>query len=130
MSAAPYQPKSEALRMLYWREEILQVMFWIKGEGFGERVGLEQLSRFLGLDSDIGLRYVDRLVLDGYLHSIDGQLVLSEKGHAEGMRIFADEFADVTKPSHGECGLDCWCRSSASEAAACNAEYPRTSLHT
>ncbi len=120
--SAPYQPKSEALRALYWREEILQVMFWIKGEGFGDVVDADMLGRFLGLGADEGLAHVGRLIADGYLERAGGGFRLSAKGEQDGKRIFADEFADLTKPSHGECGVDCWCRSSDEEAEACAAE--------
>ena len=118
----PYQPKSEALKALYWREEILQVMFWIQGEGFGDAVDLETLGRFLGLDADEGLAHVDRLVVDGYLSLTEGLYSLTDAGTALGKRVFADEFAELTKPSHGECGPDCWCHSSVEEAQACAAE--------
>ena len=43
------EPKSETLRALYWRDEILQVMFWLRGEGFGEQVDPHLLERFLGV---------------------------------------------------------------------------------
>jgi hypothetical protein len=33
MLEMPQPPKSPALRMLYWRSEILQLMYWLKGEG-------------------------------------------------------------------------------------------------
>src|SRR4028118_865934 len=61
-----HPPKSEALRALYWRSEILQVMFWLKGEGFGDQVDARPLERFLGVDSHIGVQYLDRLRQEGY----------------------------------------------------------------
>lgn len=118
----PYQPKSEALRALYWKEEILQVMFWIRGEGFGEEIDLATLERFLGLEAAEGITYVDRLVAEGYLSHERGRYALTDVGEDFGKRIFADEFADLTKPSHGECGPDCWCHSSVEEAQTCAAE--------
>ncbi|NND03903.1 MAG: hypothetical protein HKN91_14070 [Acidimicrobiia bacterium] len=118
----PYQPKTDALRALYWREEILQVMFWIQGEGFGDAVDLPTLGRFLGIEAAEGLRYVDRLVQDGYLERNGELFGLTDKGRADGARVFADEFAELTKPSHGDCGPDCWCHSSDDEADACAAE--------
>lgn len=123
----PYQPKSEALKALYWREEILQVMFWIRGEGFGEDIDALTLERFLGLEPTEALAHLDRLVGEGYLSRADGRYSLTSEGEELGKRVFADEFADLTKPSHGECGPDCWCHSSVEEAATCASE--RTAAH-
>lgn len=116
------QPKSEALRALYWRDEILQVMFWLRGEGFGDVIDPKLLERFLGVDANIGMRYLDRLVEDGYLVEQGDRYLLSEKGLEEGKQVFAEEFSDLTKPAHGECGPDCWCHQSPEEADACSAE--------
>lgn len=117
------EPRSEALRTLFWREEILQVMYWVEGEGFGEEMRPEDLERFLGLRSDLAAGYLNRLVADGYLRVTgDGSYALTEKGRSDGARAFADEFAELTKPGHGECGPECWCHSSVEEAEACAAE--------
>jgi len=117
-----HPPKSEALRDLYWRSEILQVMYWLKGEGLGEVVDATVLERFLGVDAAVGVTYLDRLVLDGYLEAASGGYSMSEVGLAEGKTEFALSFADLTRPSHGECSADCWCQNSLEEAAACAAE--------
>lgn len=115
-----HEPKSDALRALYWRDEILQLMFWIQGEGFGDRIDPSLLERFLGVDARVGLSYLDRLVAEGLLcWDAEGRYMLTEDGHRHGARVFADEFADLTQPGHGECGADCWCHASSEEAEAC-----------
>ncbi len=117
------QPKSETLRKLYWREEILQVMFWIKGEGFGEEIDATTLERFLGVEAAVLVSYLEQLAADGYLQKTSGGgFRLSDIGHEQGGRIFSDEFADLTRPGHGECGPDCWCHTSVEEALACAEE--------
>ena len=116
------QPKSEALRALYWREEILQLMFWLRGEGLGERVNWRMIERYLGVEASTGTAYLDQLVEEGLLVTEEGWFVLTARGIEEGRHIFSEEFADLTRPGHGECGPDCWCRSSLDEAAACQAE--------
>lgn len=117
------EPKSEALRELYWRDEILQVMFWLQGEGFGDEIDERLLERFLGVDAARGLRYLSRMVEQGLLvRRADGRYALSERGRAEGARIFSEEFAELTRPTHGECGPECWCHSDPAEAEACAAE--------
>jgi len=117
-----HPPKSEALRALYWRSEILQVMYWLRGEGLGEVVDALLLERFLGVEADVGVTYLDRLVLEGYLDAGPGGYTLSPSGLAEGKTEFALSFADLTRPTHGECSADCWCHNSAEEAVACAAE--------
>ncbi len=117
-----HPPKSEALRALYWRSEILQVMYWLRGEGLGDVVDATLLERFLGVDAAVGVGYLDRLVDDGYLDAVPGGYVLSAVGLAEGKTEFALSFADMNRPSHGECSADCWCHNSVEEALACVAE--------
>ena len=117
------EPRSEALRVLYWREEILQVMYWIEGEGFGDHVGADELERFLGLDAELAVGYLERLTEDDYLERTGlDYYTLTEKGRSDGARAFADEFAELTKPGHGECGPECWCHASVEEAEVCAAE--------
>lgn len=117
-----HPPKSGALRALYWRSEILQVMYWLRGEGLGDVVDAALLERFLGVDAELGTGYLDRLVDDGYLDRHVGGYSLSESGLAEGRTEFALSFADLTRPAHGECSADCWCHNSVEEAIACAAE--------
>jgi hypothetical protein len=115
-------PKSEALRALYWRSEILQVMYWLRGEGFGDLVDAALLERFLGVQAEIGLQYLDRLVADGYVVAVGDRYALSEVGRREGGLEFAMSFEEMMHPAHGECSADCWCHNSPEEADACAAE--------
>lgn len=117
-----HPPKSKALKALYWRSEILQVMYWLRGEGFGDIVDPGLLERFLGVDAAIGMTYLDKLVDEGYLDRDGDWYVLSASGLEQGAAEFATAFSDLTRPAHGECSDDCWCHASADEAAACAAE--------
>jgi hypothetical protein len=117
-----HPPKSPALRAMFWRSEILQVMYWLRGEGLGDVVDPPLLERFLGVDASVGVRYLEQLVQDGYLEPVRGGYAMSESGLAEGRTEFAMSFADMTRPTHGECSADCWCQSSVEEALACAAE--------
>lgn len=121
-----HEPKSEALKALFWRDEILQMMFWIKGEGFGDHVDAALLERFLGVHASVGLKYLQRLVDEALLsRTPDGRFELTPLGHEIGAQAFAHEFSDLTKPGHGECGSDCWCHASPEEAEACAEERLR-----
>lgn len=117
-----HEPKSAALRTLYWRSEILQVMYWLRGEGFGDFVDAQLIERFLGVDAAIGVTYLDRLVEEGYLKRDGEWFTLSERGSQEGAAEFGTSFSDLTRPAHGECSDDCWCHASAEEAEACLAQ--------
>ncbi len=117
-----HPPKSAALRALYWRSEILQVMFWLRGEGLGDVIDAALLERFLGVEASVGVSYLEQLRVDGYLVRAPGGYALSESGLAEGRTEFALSFSDLTRPAHGECSEDCWCHSSIEEAVACAAE--------
>lgn len=117
-----HPPKSAALRALYWRSEILQVMYWLRGEGLGEVADAALLERFLGVEAHVGIGYLDQLVQEGYLVAVPAGFVLSAAGLDAGKTEFALSFADLTRPAHGECSADCWCHHSAEEARACAAE--------
>lgn len=117
-----HSPKSDSLRALYWRSEILQVMFWLRGEGFGDLVDAPMIEQFLGVDANIGVTYLARLVDEGYLVRDGDWFSLSERGREEGAMEWAASFSDLTRPTHGECSADCWCHSSAEEAQTCAAE--------
>lgn len=123
-----HPPKSDALRALYWRSEILQLMYWLLGEGLGDVVDAPLLERFLGVEAQVGVGYLDQMVVDGYLRRSGDGYVLSDVGLAEGKTEFALGFADLTRPAHGACSADCWCHHSTEEALACAAERsPRAS---
>ncbi len=124
-----HEPKSDALRAMFWRSEILQVMFWLRGEGFGDLVDPPLIERFLGVDAQIGITYLDRLVAEGYLERDGDWYNLSPLGREQGAVEFADSFSELTRPTHGECSADCWCHNSVEEAIACAAERsPRSGL--
>jgi hypothetical protein len=115
------EPRTEALRTLYWRSEILQVMYWLRGEGFGDLLDAPMLERYLGVEAAIGVSYLDRLVDEGYVVRDGDWYALSDTGVKEGALEFASSFEDLTRPTHGECSEDCWCHASVDEASACAA---------
>jgi hypothetical protein len=52
-----------ALDALHWRAEILQAMFWMRGEGIAEAV--DRLAEFLGVDIEVVEGQMHGLVSDG-----------------------------------------------------------------
>lgn len=118
MTSEP-QPISE-LEVLRVRDEVLQAMYWMRSEGLIEAPTVPELARFLAVDHLMLAPFLERFERDGYLNGRpNGTWELTESGEEAGKRSFADEFADLTRPTHGECDEDCWCHSSPEEAAKC-----------
>jgi len=106
----------EALRI---RDEVLQAMYWMRSEGLSDAPTADELARFLAVPAATLAPYLERFKQDGYLEGDLSGWRLSVHGHETGKRTFAEEFADLTKPGHGECDDDCWCHDSPEEAARC-----------
>ena len=106
----------EALRI---REEVLQAMYWMAGEGLADSPTADELSRFLAAPAATLAVYLERFVRDRYLERAGDGFRMTPKGEALGKRSFADEFAGLTGQAHGECDEDCWCHESPEEAARC-----------
>src|SRR5207302_8014828 len=85
-------PHCGALKSMFWRSEILQVMFWLRGEGFGEEVDASVVERFLGVDAQVGIQYLDQLVEEGLIDRIGDLYTLSELGRREAGLEFAQAF--------------------------------------
>jgi hypothetical protein len=109
----------DELEVLRVRDEVLQAMYWMHSEAIATMPTALELSRFLAVGESVLGAYLDRFVEDGLLESHAGSYWLSEKGMETGKRTFADEMADLTRPTHGECDEDCWCHDSPEAAAEC-----------
>ena len=116
MSADPSDP-------LRQQDEALQILYWLRGEGLMADVGVTDLKRFLDgtveelasvLERLAGIGLVRRAAADS---GATIRYALTADGVKEGGRRFADEFADMTKPGHGECGdPECDCHQSGNPA--------------
>jgi hypothetical protein len=99
-----------ALDALYWRSEILQAMYWMRGEGIASELDGARLADFLAAPEHIVHAQLIGLVDEGYLVCQKGLFALTPLGVSEGGRSFQDEFGDLTRPAHYECGPGCWCQ--------------------
>lgn len=103
-------------------DETLQVMYWLRGEGLCPEASPADIVRFTGTSDEAILRVLKRLIERGFVRvsGADARLfALTPEGVREGGRRFADEFADITRPGHGECGDPaCECRQTG-QAADC-----------
>jgi len=109
----------DELEVLRIRDEVLQAMYWMRSEGLAEQPSASELARFLAVPAQTLIPYLERFVSDGYLEAEGEGYRLSAQGEETGKRGFAEEFADLTRPTHGECDEDCWCHESPEEAARC-----------
>jgi hypothetical protein len=113
----------EALEGLYWRGEILQALYWMRGEGLAEDVDAGSLATFLVADATVIARQMARLAAEGYLEEAGSpgapRYRLTDRGAAEGGRSFHDEFAGLMHRGHGECSDDCWCHDPAHAGEPC-----------
>lgn len=103
------------------RDEILQVMYWMTGEGLGSEFCVAELQKFLqneqtDLADDLQLMVSSGLVECGR----DDRFALTEHGKVEAGRRFADEFESMIKPGHFECDEpDCDCHNPEQTGEAC-----------
>ena len=103
------------------RDEILQIMFWLHGEGLGPDVAVADILRFVD-DERVVRAALGQLVEDGHLEALGGVDVsvryrLTATGIREGRRRFLDEFEPyLARHAHGECGsANCDCHSGGTE---------------
>lgn len=121
--------KNNPLHELFWRDEVLQIMFWYAGEGFGDTVTAAELARFLTDDAPPLEPYLVRMAADGWVaHEAGGRFRLTAIGKREGARRFADAFDELTRPAHGECSADCDCHRTG-DPASCSHRQPQAHAH-
>ncbi len=96
---------------LFWQDEILQVMFWMRGEGFGTKLTVAELRKFLAEPEDMLTVNLSELVKKKLVNfDLSNTYELTDTGVKEGGRRFADEFDGILKQGHYECNdPDCDC---------------------
>lgn len=105
------------------RDEMLQLLYWIEGEGFVAAATPAALARFLTWELGVVDEVLALLMRRGEI-TVDEHGVhrLSEEGRREAARRFADEFAPLINQGHGECNdPDCDCHTDPAAAAECHA---------
>ncbi len=109
------------LDYLFWRDELLQVMYWMMGEGLATEPTPAQLENFLGAAATGISQILGRMVEDGYVNrGAGGGFCLTGLGLTEGKRSFSEEFAALTHQAHGECSPDCsFCHGPGADPASC-----------
>ncbi len=104
----------QALDILFWREEILQVLYWMDGEGLAAAVPISRLLSLLDTGKE-NLLYHLKINLDAGFIQIENNKNFSDSstfqltpaGKKEAGGIFRNAFEGMQKAGHGECGPDC-----------------------
>lgn len=116
---------------LFWREEVLEAMYWMVGEGIEDAVGPDDLRGFLdappgALDQVFGTLEDRDLVAE----TADG-FVFTERGEHEAARRFEAEFAEIQgfESGHNECDADCWCHDPDHAAEECPSDHDHEHHH-
>lgn len=108
------------------RDEILQMMYWMKGEGLVEDPGPVDLQGFLAGRAERSEleRELEAMAETGLLERAgEGRYRLTGDGAMEGGRRFSDAFDGLTGQAHGECNdPTCDCRTDPQAALECAAE--------
>jgi DNA-binding IclR family transcriptional regulator len=99
-------------------DELLQIMFWLRSEGLLPDVAAADLVQLVGQSATEIEPLLQEVVVLGYARATRrSRYTLTDEGIREGARRFADEFAEMTKPGHGECGdPECDCHRTGSPA--------------
>jgi hypothetical protein len=118
---AEHDNREDPLGYIYCRDEILQMMYWMTGEGFGHDFAVSDLRKFLNADEDRSAKNLERK--DGFRRvargTCENRYSLSSLGKKEGGRQFADDFESMTMPGHFECDEpDCDCQNLESTGGA------------
>jgi len=104
---------NDALNILFWREEILQVLYWMDGEGLASAVSFSRLLSLLDTSPENLLLHLQKNIETGYIKTESGELSesstvqLTPSGKKEAGGIFRNAFEGMQKAGHGECGPDC-----------------------
>ena len=118
--------RPDAARAVVLRDEVLELLFWLEGEGFRERATLAGMMPFLGFDQSEVAAALTQLAARGEVVAReDGGFRLSDEGRREAARRFADDFAPLLRQGHGECNEpDCDCHTD--PQAECRGQPART----
>ena len=113
---------SDEGRTIRLRDEILELLYWLEGEGFHAHATVDGMMRFLAFPLAEVRSTVEHLIINADISpSPDGTFRLTEAGRREAGRRFADDFAPLLRQGHGECNDPaCECHENPDAAAECH----------
>ncbi len=97
-----------AVRGIARRDEVLELMFWMRGQGFGEELSARDLAAFLVYPEAEIAGALERLAALAVVERrAESRYALTEAGLPEARRRFVDDFREMLAEGHGECGFSC-----------------------
>lgn len=114
--------QNDAVALLRWQDEVLQLLYWIRGEGLGDSVRLDDVCRFIAVDRMVLVACLQHMRAKGLIEGDEGaRFQLTPAGVEEGRRRFIDEFEPLlSRGGHGQCNdPDCDCHDPDQENAVC-----------
>lgn len=107
------------------RDEMLELLFWLEGEGMTASATIPAITRFLVHPEQNVRDTLSSLVQRGFVVELPGnagEYRLTDVGRREAARRFADEFSGMLGQGHGECNdPTCDCHDNPAAAAECHA---------
>lgn len=101
-------PEGAAVREIARRDEVLELLFWMRGQGFGEALSARDLAGFLVYpEPEIAATLETLASLGAVERRPENQYALTEAGLPEARRRFVDDFREMLAEGHGECGFSC-----------------------
>ena len=101
--------RSETLRSAFLRDEIPEVMVWLRKDGI-EQVDPETLDRYVSGGGTVGPERLDPLVALGLLsRTEDDRYELTDAGVEHGSQVLDHNFADMDKLPKGPVLCACGC---------------------
>lgn len=115
------------------RDELLELLFWLEGEGMSSSATVPAMARFLVQDESAVHATLSELLDRALVVEAAGdppEYVLTTVGRGEAGRRFADEFAELLSQGHGECNdPSCDCHENPAGAAECHAARAQGHSH-
>lgn len=99
--------RTPALTELARRDDILELLFWMRGQGFADSLSVGEVARFLTHAEDDVAASLEKLAALGALERDGDRYRLSAEGLPEARRRFVDDFRDMLADGHGECNFSC-----------------------
>lgn len=96
-----------AVDALSRRDEILELLFWMRGQGFAQALTIAGLARFLTCSEAESAEGLAVLLRAGAVRREGKYYSLTEAGLPEARRRFLDDFRTMLAEGHGECNFSC-----------------------